>query len=149
MRELFGDDFPVWTRRELRAQLDALLADDARRAALADRFRERCCATTPTRTAPTARRGPARARGAPSFCIKIGAPDWEQAERWGDLHFARALERELRRRGHRCLIQVLDEWESDEGLAYDVVVLLKGLSRHYPQARAVQRALVHQPSRRS
>jgi len=69
----------------------------------------------------------------PSFCLKIGAPDWEQAERWGDLHFARAIQRELRGRGHRCLIQVLEEWENEEGLHYDVVVVIRGLSRHHPK----------------
>ncbi len=72
-----------------------------------------------------------------SFCIKIGAPDWQQAERWGDLHFARALAGELRRRGHRSLIQVLGEWEELEGHAYDVVVHLKGRGRHFVKSGQV------------
>ena len=134
-RELFDDDFPVWsTAEELRAQRDALLADPGLRETLADRYRE----VVLTRHTYGHRAHQLvevlREREAlPSFCIKIGAPDWEQAQRWGDLHFARAVERELRRRGHRCRIQVLEEWESADGLAHDVVLHLKGLSRHHPR----------------
>jgi len=40
-RELFDDEFPVWkTPEQMRAHLDALLADPRRRQALADRYRE-------------------------------------------------------------------------------------------------------------
>jgi GT2 family glycosyltransferase/spore maturation protein CgeB len=135
VRELFGEDFPVWSDPgSLRAQIDALLADDERREALARRFR-----------GEVLRRHtyPHRARRLvevleehetqPSFCVKIGAPSWEVAERWGDLHFARALQRDLRRRGHPCTIQVLEEWEHDEGLSYDVALVIRGLSRHQPK----------------
>jgi GT2 family glycosyltransferase/spore maturation protein CgeB len=135
VRELFGEDFPVWTSpQDLRRQLDALLGDEQRRAALAKRFRgevlrNHTYAHRARRLVEVLREHEAR----PSFCLKIGAPDWEQAERWGDLHFARAIQRALRGRGHRCLIQVLEEWENDEGLGYDVVVVIRGLSRHYPK----------------
>jgi GT2 family glycosyltransferase/spore maturation protein CgeB len=135
VRELFGEDFPVWTSPQgLREQLDALLGDERRRTALAKRFRAEVLrhhtyAHRAHRLAEVLREHEAR----PSFCLKIGAPDWEQAERWGDLHFARAIQRELRGRGHRCLIQVLEEWENDEGLHYDVVVVIRGLSRHHPK----------------
>jgi len=135
VRELFGEDFPVWTSAEsLRQQLDALLADDARRSELAKRFRgevlrHHTYAHRARRLAEILVEHEQR----PSFCLKIGAPTWEEAERWGDLHFARAVERELRGRGHRCLIQVLDEWEDDEGLTYDVALVIKGLSRHFPK----------------
>ena len=83
-----------------------------------------------------------------SFCLKIGAADWEQAERWGDLHFARAVQRDLRGRGHRCLIQVLDEWEDVEGLSLRRRARDPRPEPPPPEAGAVQRALEHQPSRR-
>ena len=135
VRELFDDSFPVWsTAEELRAQRDALLADPGRRATLTDRYREMVLTQHTYDHRAYGLVEVLREREAlPSFCIKIGAPDWEQAQRWGDLHFARAIERELRRRGHRCRIQVLEEWESAEGLAHDVVLHLKGLSRHHPR----------------
>ncbi len=133
--ELFGKDFPVWTSAEsLHEQLDTLLGDGQRRAALAKRFRgevlrHHTYAHRARRLVEVLREYEER----PSFCLKIGAPTWEQAERWGDLHFARALQRELRGRGHRCLIQVLEEWENDEGLSYDVALVIRGLSRHHPK----------------
>lgn len=134
-RELFGEDFPVWRSPEdLRAKVEALLADDERRTSLARRFRgevlrHHTYAHRARRLVEVLREHERR----PSFCIKIGAPSWEEAERWGDLHFARAVERELRRRGHRCLVQVLDEWEDDAGLDYDVALVIRGLSRHLPK----------------
>ncbi|HXS48074.1 MAG TPA: glycosyltransferase, partial [Solirubrobacterales bacterium] len=134
-RELFGDEFPVWTSAlSLREQLDALLGDDERREHLAKRFRgevlrHHTYAHRARRLAEVLEEHEQKL----SFCLKIGAPDWQQAERWGDLHYARALRRDLRRRGHRCLIQVLEEWEEDVALTYDVVVVIRGLSRHLPK----------------
>lgn len=135
VRELFGPEFPVWTdARSLRAQLDALLGDGERREALARRFRgEVLRRHTYAHRARRLAEVLAELEEEPSFCIKIGAPTWEEAERWGDLHFARAIQRDLRRRGHLCAIQVLEEWESDEGLTYDVAIVIRGLSRHMPK----------------
>jgi O-antigen biosynthesis protein len=135
VRELFGEDFPTWNSAEgLREQLDLLLGDDGRRAALAERFRgEVLRKHTYAHRAHRLAEVLVEYEERPSFCLKIGAPTWEAAERWGDLHFARALERELRGRGHRCLIQVLEEWENDEGLTYDVALVIRGLSRHFPK----------------
>ena len=135
VRELFGEDFPAWNSAEsLREQLDLLLGDDGRRAALAERFRgEVLRKHTYAHRARRLAEVLVEYEERPSFCLKIGAPTWEAAERWGDLHFARALEREFRGRGHRCLIQVLEEWENDEGLTYDVALVIRGLSRHFPK----------------
>ena len=121
--------------RRCARQLDELLGDEAApRGARRALPRDACSRATPTRTAP---------RGCASSCsstssasasaLKIGAPNREVAPRWGDLHFAEALARELRRRGHRALVQTLDEWEDEAGLRYDVVVHLKGLSRYHPK----------------
>jgi len=135
VRDLFDEEFPTWDSPEtLRAQLDRLLADDARRTELAERYRavvlERHTYEHRARELRSLLEDVERRL---SWCIRIGPPDWDAAERWGDTHFARALERELRRRGHRCLIQVLDEWEDLAGLEYDVVLHLKGLSRSLPK----------------
>ena len=135
VRELFDEDFPTWeSPGGLRAQLDALLADDERRRTLAERYRSIVLERhTYAHRARRLREVLLEAEQPLSYCIKIGAPSWDVAERWGDLHFARAMERELRRRGHRCLIQVLNEWEELDGLEFDVVVHLRGLSRHFPK----------------
>jgi O-antigen biosynthesis protein len=135
VRELFDEEFPVWSSREdLRATLDELLGDESRRAALTARYRE----TVLTRHTYAHRAARLRElliehEQRLSFCLKIGAPNRAVAPTWGDLHFAESIARELRRRGHRTLIQTLDEWEDEAGLSYDVVVHLKGLSRFHPK----------------
>jgi GT2 family glycosyltransferase len=135
VRELFDADFPVWDSREsLRARLDELLADEGRRDALVARYRE----TVLTRHTYAHRAAELREilvehEQRLSFCLKIGAPNRAVAHTWGDLHYAESLARELRRRGHRVLVQTLDEWEDEAGLGYDVVVHLKGLSRFHPK----------------
>jgi spore maturation protein CgeB len=135
VRELFDDEYPTWNSREtLRERLDELLADKERREELAERYRaivlERH--TYDHRADELVRILRDRERVL-SFCLKIGAPNWGAAERWGDLYFARALEAELKRRGHPCRIQVLDEWEDLDGLGDDVVIHLRGLSRYRPK----------------
>jgi O-antigen biosynthesis protein len=135
VRELFDEEFPVWDSREtLRGVLDELLADEPRREALTRRYRE----TVLTRHTYAHRASRLREillehERRLSFCVKIGAPNREAAERWGDLHFAHSLLAELRRRGHRGMVQTLDEWEHEDGLTYDVVVHLKGLSHYHPK----------------
>ncbi len=135
VRELFDEEFPVWSSRgDLRAALDELLGDDARRTALTARYRE----TVLTRHTYAHRAARLREillehEQRLSFCLKIGAPNREVAPTWGDLHFAESIARELRRRGHRSSIQTLDEWEDEAGLTYDVVLHLKGLSRFHPK----------------
>lgn len=135
VRELFDEDFPVWDSPEtLRARLDELLGDAPRRGELTARYRE----TVLTRHTYAHRAARLREiliehEQRLSFALKIGAPNREVAPLWGDLHFAESLARELRRRGHRALVQTLDEWEDEAGLTCDVVVQLKGLSRFHPK----------------
>jgi GT2 family glycosyltransferase len=134
--ELFDPDFPVWSNAEdLREHLDQLLANEPRRSELVAHYRRTVLAEHTydhrARELLTLAREQLREL---SFVIRIGAPDWERAERWGDLYFARAIEQELRRRGHRCLVQVLEEWDQPEGNCYDVSIVLRGRSHHRPKA---------------
>ncbi len=135
VRELFDEDFPVWNSREsLRSRLDELLSDGRRRDSLAARYRDLVLARhTYAHRAAQLRELLIEHGQRLTFCLKIGAPNREVAPRWGDLHFAESIAGELRRRGHRTLIQTLDEWEGEDGLRYDVVVHLKGLSRFHPK----------------
>lgn len=134
--ELFDDDFPAYeSARELRVLLDRLLAEPGTRQRLADRYRQIVLdGHTYSHRASQIKSTLLTRAESLRFCIKIGAPNWEVAHRWGDLYFARALRRELEGRGHDCLIQVLDEWNELEGLQYDVVLHLKGLSRYTPRS---------------
>ena len=134
--ELFDADFPVWSNAaDLRELLDDLLGDEPRRRSLTDRYRQRVLAEHTYASRAETLLGVVREQAqAMSFVIRIGAPDWERAERWGDLHFARSLEHELKRRGHRTLIQVLPEWNELTGCSYDVSIVLHGRSRHRPRS---------------
>ena len=134
-RELFDDEFPVWnSRQSLRERLDELLGDEPRRAALARRYREVVVREhTYAARARRLRTLLVDHEQRLTFAIKIGAPNAAAAANWGDLPFARALARELQRRGHRSVIQTLDEWESESGLCHDVSLHLKGLSRAHPK----------------
>jgi GT2 family glycosyltransferase/spore maturation protein CgeB len=135
VHELFDHEFPTWTAaEEIGGTVHQLLHDDERRSRLVRRYRRKVLTEhTYAHRAELLGDQLLELERSCSFCIKIGAPTWEQAERWGDLHFARAFARALRYHGHRSKIQVLSEWEDADGLYYDVVIHLKGLSRYSPK----------------
>lgn len=64
---------------------------------------------------------------APRIAIRIGVPSWKVAPSWGDLHFARDLQRALRRRGHPTRIQLRPEWDQPYAARDDVAIHLFGL----------------------
>ncbi|HEY7968430.1 MAG TPA: hypothetical protein VID95_00460, partial [Candidatus Limnocylindrales bacterium] len=59
--------------------------------------------------------------------IAIGIPQWDEAESWGDLHFARALQRQLELRGHATRLHLLHEWGDAVSARDDAVIHLFGL----------------------
>ena len=66
------------------------------------------------------------ARG-PQLDIAIGVPSWEAAPGWGDTHFARALQRALRRRAHAARVRIRPDWERASSARADAVIHLFGL----------------------
>jgi spore maturation protein CgeB len=133
--ELFGDRLPVvrdgdalmrtlaWAAdkpeeaRALRASLRATVLEQHTYAQRATEIRDHLLAWV----------------DAERYGILVGIPDWDQAETWGDLHFARAMQRQLERRGHPTRIHLLDEWPRSPSARADVVVHLHGLSDHRPR----------------
>ena len=71
------------------------------------------------------------------YCIKIGAPRWEEIDRWGDFHMASALKRQFEQSGCPTLIQILPEWNDGEDARCDVVLVLRGLSVYEPKAHHI------------
>ncbi|BDZ69406.1 glycosyltransferase family protein [Methanobacterium ferruginis] len=65
------------------------------------------------------------------IAIKIPAPDWERVQEWGDYHLALSLKKEMERKDCAVKLQVLEEWDEDS--YYDVVLVLRGLSKYKPQ----------------
>jgi len=58
--------------------------------------------------------------------IRIGASNWPNAPRWGDFHFARALQRALQEAGHPTRIRLLRDWDSPAAARDDVTIHLFG-----------------------
>lgn len=134
VEDLFGDDFPSWESPEqLAVELRRLLETPDVRTSLAARHRDTVLREhTYERRAGQLRRLLAEQNQKLSFCLKIGAPDWEQAERWGDLHFAQGLGRALRRLGHGWRVDTLPEWEGAHSATFDVALHLRGRSEYRP-----------------
>jgi spore maturation protein CgeB len=126
-RELFDDEFPTWTDpASLVKAVNGLLADPARRHDLAARYaaivRER---HTYDRRAQELKAHLGMWVERPRTAISIGARTWPEAERWGDLYFARGLQREFARRGMPTTVHVHGEWPT-LGCRADVALHLFG-----------------------
>ncbi|MDY7002593.1 MAG: tetratricopeptide repeat protein [Cyanobacteriota bacterium] len=66
--------------------------------------------------------------------IKIGVPDWKQAQEWGDYHYALAMKRQFEILGHSVRIDILPEWETPKNFGDDVAIVIRGLSRYQPKS---------------
>ena len=66
------------------------------------------------------------------IAIKIGVPNYDVIQHWGDYHFALAMKREFKKLGHSVRIDILPEWYRDESYGDDVVIVLRGLSEYAP-----------------
>jgi GT2 family glycosyltransferase len=64
----------------------------------------------------------------PRIGIRIGVPDWDRGANWGDLHFARHLQRALRRRGWPTRLHLRPAWNSWPAARDDVSLHLFGLA---------------------
>ena len=67
------------------------------------------------------------------YGLRIGVPSWDVAERWGDYHFARALQRSLERDGHPTRVHLLPDWAAPVAARDDVALHIFGL-REAPDA---------------
>jgi glycosyltransferase involved in cell wall biosynthesis len=61
------------------------------------------------------------------YGLRIGVPSWEVVDRWGDYHFARALQRSLERAGHPTRVHFLPDWDAPVAAREDVTIHLLGL----------------------
>lgn len=72
-----------------------------------------------------------------SIAIKIPAPTWKGCYSWGDYHMAVLLKQQLENEGYYVLLQILSEWDNDEGLECDAVIVFRGLSRYRPKSHQI------------
>lgn len=64
---------------------------------------------------------------APHIDVAIGPPDWEVAPKWGDLHFGRAIQRALQRRGYPTRLRLRPAWDAPAAGRADVAIHVFGL----------------------
>lgn len=133
-----------WSRDERLADVDLVVVPDgevagalrpvaAARAVVAPRSTETAStdgagsswALTPAMLEPILRRWATGVR----IGIEIGIPTWDVAESWGDLHFARALQRQLELHGHATRVHLLPDWTDPVAARDDVAIHLFGLSK--------------------
>ncbi len=145
-RELFGDGIPTWTDAEsLISAVRALLADPAAARARMAPIRERVLAEHTYAQRATAVRDALRTwTAARRVGIRIGVPSWEVAHQWGDLPFARSVQRELERAGHPTRVHFLPDWDAEHAARDDATLHLFGLRT--PRKRAGQVNLLWQIS---
>ena len=105
-----------------------LVADEATAAAL------RATTVTPvTVLDPSIREAAEAVRGilqawidAPRVAIRIGAGNWPNAPRWGDLHFGRALQRAFETAGWPARVRLHRTWSTTDAARDDATVHLFG-----------------------
>jgi GT2 family glycosyltransferase/spore maturation protein CgeB len=130
--ELFGDALPVArTADELRARITWATEHPDEAKALAERLRDEVLEKhTYAHRAAEIRDHLLGWVDAQRYAILVGIPTWDVAHTWGDYHFARAIQRQLERRGHPTRIHLLDEWGRSPAARADVAIHLHGLSDH-------------------
>ena len=65
--------------------------------------------------------------------VLIGAPHHDVRRAWGDLYFARGLQKGLQRIGHPTSVRILPEWNEPATTRSDVVVHLFGIKEYEPR----------------
>ncbi|MGH3441967.1 MAG: glycosyltransferase family protein [Nitriliruptorales bacterium] len=132
IHDLFDDDFPTWTDGEsLDAAVQQILdhPEDSKR--LVQRYRSKVVAEhTYERRAGQLRDILLDWATAPRVGLLIGVPQRRQVGQWGDYHYARAMQRQLERRGHPVRVHLLPSWAEPVSAREDVTIHLFGLSEH-------------------
>ncbi len=126
---LFDETFPTWSDPpSLVGLVETILREPKPAAEQAGRYRDAVLArhTYPIRAA-TVRDALLAWASSVRYGLRIGTPNWEVAENWGDYHFARGLQRSLERAGHPTRLHFLPDWGAPVAAREDVTVHLYGL----------------------
>ena len=129
VHELFGERFPTWSDApSLLGEVRAILQKPEPAAAFARSARATVLAEHTYRIRAETIRDTIRAWAlAARYGLRIGVPGWDVIERWGDYHFARAVQRGLERAGHPTRVHFLPDWTAPVSAREDVAIHLFGL----------------------
>lgn len=64
------------------------------------------------------------------YLIKLPVPKWKERINWGDYHYGVSIKKYLERSGYPTKLQILSEWNNEEGLEYENIIVLRGLSKY-------------------
>ncbi len=131
-KDLFQGELPYYeTPRQLDQLLDFYLGNEAARQQKIGQLRRIILGKhTYHHRAKAIRQALMKRFIARSIAIKIPAPNWQGAHSWGDYHIAVLLKQQLEKLGYSVLLQVLPEWDNEAGMACDIALVLRGLSRY-------------------
>lgn len=131
VEEIFKDGTLIYSKENINSKVVELLNDKDRRLKLADSYRNEILKNhTYANRKETILSDIYASNNRVKIAIKIAAPDFERAVRWGDYHFAIALRLELEKLGYAVRIDCLNDWYGSRNLDDDVVVTLRGLDRY-------------------
>ncbi|MCK5855135.1 MAG: glycosyltransferase, partial [Sulfurovaceae bacterium] len=68
-----------------------------------------------------------------SVAINIPSPTWIGIDSCADYHIAILLKQKLEQQGYYALLQIYPEWESNNAMGYDVVLVLRGMHQYKPK----------------
>jgi spore maturation protein CgeB len=137
VQDLFDASFPTWSDASSLVDLvGSILGEPGRSAERSATYRATVLAEHTYRLrARSIRDALGTWASATRYGLRIGVPSWEASERWGDYHFARALQRSLERAGHPTRLHFLPDWDAAVAAREDVAVHLFGL-KEAPTRRA-------------
>ena len=129
VHELFDDAFPTWSDGPSLVRLvESILGEPGPATERARTYRQRVLDEHAYGLrAATIRDALAGWASATRYGLRIGVPSWDVIDRWGDYHFARALQRALERAGHPTRLHFFPDWDAAVGAREDVTVHLFGL----------------------
>ncbi|HSL76574.1 MAG TPA: glycosyltransferase, partial [Candidatus Limnocylindrales bacterium] len=121
------DSIEPWLANDWVDDLDIVAVEDA---AQAEMFRERARKVAVLQPGPLETASVSRLvedwLAATRVGIRIAVPSWDVASGWGDLHFARDLQRGLERAGHPTRIHLQPDWDSWPAARDDIAIHLLG-----------------------
>lgn len=129
VHELFDASFPTWSDGPSLVRLvESILKEPGPPAERVRAYRATVLAEhTYERRAATIRDALTAWASSTRYGLRIGVPSHDVVERWGDYHFARALQRSLERAGHPTRLHFLPDWGAAVAAREDVTVHLFGL----------------------
>jgi GT2 family glycosyltransferase len=129
IREIFDEQFPIYSGKEVNEAITDLLKNESKRAELVDKYRKIVLEhhTYKNRKENILNDVIENVKKI-SIAIKIAAPDFTRAVTWGDYYFAIEMRYELEKLGYKVRIDCLKDWNTKRHLSDDINIVLRGLN---------------------